>query len=257
MSAFIEAKELRKTYRVGKVDVPALRGISFSVQKGEFVTVVGPSGSGKSTLFYMLGGLTRADSGSVVIDGALIQVNHVVTNMVTQTSGGSNLPQVQVRPISLIDTSYNLKAVTNLTGPEINWCLPYNNQTGTGVGQCYDGNIYTNPIGTIGDAASLPGLPANGNFTAWNESGTDGDAAYVNTLNGSSGTTKAFTFWINNGGTFSDLLNVLRNGQLNVNGEVVASGYNIGATAGYTGTKTAGSCTLTIQGGLITNVTGC
>jgi putative ABC transport system ATP-binding protein len=69
MPAFIEAKDLRKTYRVGKVDVPALRGISFSVQKGEFVTVVGPSGSGKSTLFYLLGGLTHADSGSVIIDG--------------------------------------------------------------------------------------------------------------------------------------------------------------------------------------------
>jgi putative ABC transport system ATP-binding protein len=69
MSAFIEARELRKTYRVGKVDVPALRGISFSVQQGEFVTVVGPSGSGKSTLFYLLGGLTHADSGSVTIDG--------------------------------------------------------------------------------------------------------------------------------------------------------------------------------------------
>ena len=69
MSAFIEAKDLRKTYRIGKIDVPALRGISFSVQKGEFVTVVGPSGSGKSTLFYMLGGLTKADSGSVTIDG--------------------------------------------------------------------------------------------------------------------------------------------------------------------------------------------
>ncbi len=69
MPVFIEARELRKTYRVGKVDVPALRGISLSVQKGEFVTVVGPSGSGKSTLFYLLGGLTRADSGSVTIDG--------------------------------------------------------------------------------------------------------------------------------------------------------------------------------------------
>jgi putative ABC transport system ATP-binding protein len=69
MSAFIEARDLRKTYRVGKVDVPALRGISFVVKSGEFVTVVGPSGSGKSTLFYMLGGLTRADSGSVIIDG--------------------------------------------------------------------------------------------------------------------------------------------------------------------------------------------
>ena len=69
MNGFIEAKNLRKTYRVGKIEVPALCGISFSVMRGEFVTVVGPSGSGKSTLFYMLGGLTRADSGSVTIDG--------------------------------------------------------------------------------------------------------------------------------------------------------------------------------------------
>src|SRR5271155_4267067 len=69
MAAFIEAVELRKTYHVGKIEVPALRGISFSVQQGEFVSVVGPSGSGKSTLFYLLGGLTRADSGHVVVDG--------------------------------------------------------------------------------------------------------------------------------------------------------------------------------------------
>ena len=67
--AFIEANNLRKTYHVGKIEVEALRGISFSVQKGEFVSVVGPSGSGKSTLFYLLGGLTRADGGSVVLDG--------------------------------------------------------------------------------------------------------------------------------------------------------------------------------------------
>jgi putative ABC transport system ATP-binding protein len=60
---------LRKTYRVDKIEVPALRGISFSVEKGEFVSVVGPSGSGKSTLFYLLGGLAQADSGHVVIDG--------------------------------------------------------------------------------------------------------------------------------------------------------------------------------------------
>ena len=66
---FIEARDLRKTYHVGKIEVQALRGISFSVEKEEFVSVVGPSGSGKSTLFYLLGGLTRADSGSVVLDG--------------------------------------------------------------------------------------------------------------------------------------------------------------------------------------------
>jgi putative ABC transport system ATP-binding protein len=69
MSAFIEARDLRKTYRIGKVEVPALRGISLDVQRGEFVTVVGPSGSGKSTLFYLLGGLTHPDGGRVTIDG--------------------------------------------------------------------------------------------------------------------------------------------------------------------------------------------
>jgi putative ABC transport system ATP-binding protein len=69
MAAFIEAIDLRKTYRVGKIDVSALRGVSFGVEKGEFITIVGPSGSGKSTLFYLLGGLTRADSGKVVMDG--------------------------------------------------------------------------------------------------------------------------------------------------------------------------------------------
>jgi len=67
--AFIEARDLRKTYHVGKIEVQALRGISFSVQKGKFISVVGPSSSRKSTLFYLLGGLTRADSGSVVLDG--------------------------------------------------------------------------------------------------------------------------------------------------------------------------------------------
>jgi putative ABC transport system ATP-binding protein len=68
MPQMIETIDLRKTYHVGKVEVPALRGISFRVDKGEFVSIVGPSGSGKSTLFYVLGGLTRADSGKVLID---------------------------------------------------------------------------------------------------------------------------------------------------------------------------------------------
>ncbi len=69
MGLFIEAVDLRKTYCIGKVAVPALCGITFGVEKGEFVSVVGPSGSGKSTLFYLLGGLTQADSGHVVVDG--------------------------------------------------------------------------------------------------------------------------------------------------------------------------------------------
>src|SRR5213080_953489 len=69
MLPIIQAENLTKVYHVGKVEVPALQGISFSVEPGEFVSIVGPSGSGKSTLFYLLGGLTRASSGRVVIDG--------------------------------------------------------------------------------------------------------------------------------------------------------------------------------------------
>ena len=65
----IQAENVRKTYRIGKVDVPALRGVSLEVEQGEFVTIVGPSGSGKSTLFYILGGLTHADYGRVLIGG--------------------------------------------------------------------------------------------------------------------------------------------------------------------------------------------
>ncbi len=69
MAWMIQAENVRKTYHIGKVDVPALRGVSLEVEKGEFVSIVGPSGSGKSTLFYILGGLTHADSGRVLIDG--------------------------------------------------------------------------------------------------------------------------------------------------------------------------------------------
>jgi len=65
----IQAENVSKVYRIGKVDVLALDGVSFSVEHGEFVSIVGPSGSGKSTLFYILGGLTRATSGRVIIDG--------------------------------------------------------------------------------------------------------------------------------------------------------------------------------------------
>jgi putative ABC transport system ATP-binding protein len=69
MAWMIQAEDVRKTYRIGKVDVPALRGVSLQVEEGEFVTIVGPSGSGKSTLFYILGGLTHADGGHVLIGG--------------------------------------------------------------------------------------------------------------------------------------------------------------------------------------------
>ena len=65
----ILAKDLIKVYAAGKIEVTAVRGVSLTVQAGEFVAIVGPSGSGKSTLFYLLGGLTRATSGHVSIDG--------------------------------------------------------------------------------------------------------------------------------------------------------------------------------------------
>ena len=69
MPAIIAVENVYKTFRVGKVEVPAVRGVSLAIERGEFVALVGPSGSGKSTLFYILGGLTQVDSGQVLIDG--------------------------------------------------------------------------------------------------------------------------------------------------------------------------------------------
>jgi putative ABC transport system ATP-binding protein len=69
MEPIILTENLKKVYRVGKVDVPALRGVDLLVHEGEFVAIVGPSGCGKSTLLHILGGLTSPTSGKVLVDG--------------------------------------------------------------------------------------------------------------------------------------------------------------------------------------------
>lgn len=65
----LETKDLRKIYGAGDTEVRALDGVNLTVEKGEFLAVVGTSGSGKSTLLHMLGGLDRPTDGSVTVDG--------------------------------------------------------------------------------------------------------------------------------------------------------------------------------------------
>ena len=69
MATILKAENLEKIYRVGKVDVPALRGIDLTVQEGEFLAVMGPSGCGKSTMLHLMGGLLTPTKGRIIVDG--------------------------------------------------------------------------------------------------------------------------------------------------------------------------------------------
>ena len=98
----IEIRDLRKTYRVGKVEVPALRGVDLTVKPGEFVAIVGPSGSGKSTLFHIIGGLTPPTSGEVRVAGQ---------DLAAMTEAGRT--RLRKRSVAFVFQKFNL--LPNLT----------------------------------------------------------------------------------------------------------------------------------------------
>jgi putative ABC transport system ATP-binding protein len=98
----IEIRGLRKTYRVGKVDVPALRGVDLTVNKGDFLSIVGPSGSGKSTLFHIIGALTPPTAGTVRVAGE---------DLAALTDAGRT--RMRKRTVSFVFQKFNL--LPNLT----------------------------------------------------------------------------------------------------------------------------------------------
>jgi putative ABC transport system ATP-binding protein len=108
--AILQVNNLSKTYGKGDTVVTALGGVSFNVEKGEFVAIVGASGSGKSTLMHLLGGVDRPTAGSVVIDGNEIH-----------KSNESALAIFRRRNIGIIYQFYNL--IPTLTAEE-NIMLP-------------------------------------------------------------------------------------------------------------------------------------
>jgi putative ABC transport system ATP-binding protein len=72
MDGYIEFKNVKKIYKMGEVEIDALGGVNFSINKGEFVIIAGESGAGKSTILNILGGMDSLTSGEIVVDGAKI-----------------------------------------------------------------------------------------------------------------------------------------------------------------------------------------
>ena len=99
----LETKDLRKVYGSGDTEVRALDGVDLTVEKGEFVAVVGTSGSGKSTLLHMLGGLDRPTSGTVTVDGKELSVLK-----------DEELTIFRRRKIGFVFQNYNLVPVLNV-----------------------------------------------------------------------------------------------------------------------------------------------
>ena len=100
----LRVESLTKVYGKGENEVRALDGVSFSVNKGEFITVIGPSGSGKSTLLHILGGVDRPTSGKVFMDGKDVYAQNE-----------DQLAIFRRRQVGLIYQFYNLIPVLNVT----------------------------------------------------------------------------------------------------------------------------------------------
>ena len=100
----LRVENLTKVYGKGENEVRALDGVSFSVEKGEFVAVIGPSGSGKSTLLHILGGVDRPTSGRVLMDGRDVYAQNE-----------EQLAIFRRRQVGLIYQFYNLIPVLNVT----------------------------------------------------------------------------------------------------------------------------------------------
>lgn len=100
----LRVENLRKTYGSGEQAVHALDGVSFSVNKGEFVAIIGPSGSGKSTLLHILGGVDKPTSGKVFMDGKDVYAQN-----------DEQLAVFRRRQVGLIYQFYNLIPVLNVT----------------------------------------------------------------------------------------------------------------------------------------------